>query len=116
MHQLDGTLSERGSALAPGVHQSKLAAICNVSDDDGTIDWVIVLGHVQDGREVPGRPIVQDALLHLQAVGVRVEGLVIVDVRGVELDDYLLALGRKGDTAELQGPFGHGAGLEGPHN
>ena len=60
--------------------------------------------------------MVQDPLLHLQAVGISVECAVVHDVRCVELDHYLFALGGHRDGAELKGPLREAAGLVGPQH
>jgi hypothetical protein len=43
--------------------------------------------------------MIQDSLLHLEAIGVGVECAVVRDLRGVELDHHFLALGCQGDRA-----------------
>ena len=97
VHELHGTLCQGGTSLCPGVHQSQLIAICYILYGNGAIDGVIVLGDIENGGEVPGVSMIQNPLLHLEAIRVGVECAVVGDLRGVELDHHLLALGCQGD-------------------
>lgn len=60
--------------------------------------------------------MIQDSLLHLEAIGVGVECAVVGDFRGEELDHHLLALGCQGDRAEFQGPLRERTGLVAPED
>jgi hypothetical protein len=112
VHELHGTLCQGGTPLCPGVHQSQLISICDILNGNCAIDGVIILGDVENGGEIPGVSMIQDSLLHLEAIRVGVECAVVGDVRGVELDYHLFALGCQGDRAEFQGPFRKRTSLE----
>lgn len=112
VHELHGTLCQGGTPLCPGVHQSQLISICDILNGNCAIDGVIILGDVENGGEIPGVSMIQDSLLHLEAIRVGEECAVIRDLWGVELDHHLLALGCQGDRAEFQGPFRERTGLE----
>ena len=101
VHELDGTLCQRGTSLRSGVHQSQLIAIGDIFDGYGAIDRVIVLSDIENSREVPRVSMIQDSFLHLEAIRVGKECAVVRDFRSVELDDHLLALSCQGDRAEF---------------
>lgn len=112
VHELHGTLCQGGTSLCPGIHQSQLISIGDILYGNGAINGVIVLSDIENGGEVPGVSMIQNPLLHLEAIRVGVECAVVGDLRGVELDHHLLALGCQGDRAEFQGPFRERTGLE----
>jgi hypothetical protein len=74
------------------------------------------LSDVQLRREVPGWSVVEDALLHLKAVRICVECVVIVNIWSEELDDDLLANFLNWDAAKLDNPLRESLLLVKSHN
>jgi len=90
-------------------HHSHLVAIYWISNSDCTVYRIVVLSHIQVWWEVPCGSIVQDSLLHLQAIGVSVESLVVSYLRGLELNDNLFAARLISDVwnrAKFESPLG----------
>lgn len=96
MHQLDLAFLKRGASLRSIIHHGQSLLLSSVSDLDGRVDWIEVSSDVHIGaivvvRNVPCGSVVEDSLLHVEAVCIGVEGLLIVEARAAELDDDLVA-------------------------
>lgn len=92
LHQLDSALLNHSACLRSGVHHNHGLVLVLVLDADGCLDGVVVGGDVLVGGEVPGCSVVESSLHHLEPVAVGGEIVVVVDVKGLEVDGHFLAL------------------------
>jgi hypothetical protein len=93
LHELDSTIDEHGATLRAIIHDGHLGVGGFVNNGDGIIDGVVVGSDIkttfEDGQ-VPCWSVVQDALLHFEAVWIGVEHLIVIQV-GVEIHSHFLA-------------------------
>lgn len=94
VHDFDvaGSLEVSRATSGPLDHDSGLSGHLLVPDGDSTSDWVVVGRDVLVTRVVPHGSEVEDSLLHLETIGVGVEGLVVVsEAIELEVHDHVLA-------------------------
>jgi hypothetical protein len=104
LHQLDSSLLDDWASLWAGVHDSHLELL--LLDGDAGLDGVVVPCDVLSATPFPGGSVVEDTFLHLQAIGVSVEGVLVVDVEAVEVDSDLLSFVWVRHAVDDNLPFG----------
>lgn len=68
LHELDSSRSNRGTSLRSIVHHGHSSIGVDVSDRDGRVNWVVVVGYSLASIKIPGGSVILDSLLHFEAI------------------------------------------------
>lgn len=99
------TVLKDRAALWPVIHHDHLHVGRLVNNRDRCLDRVVIRSYIQStvhDLEIPSVSVVQLASLHFEPVWVRIEHTLIIQLRGIEIDRYLMSnLSVLGDTKQL---------------
>lgn len=74
------------------VHDGNLQVLGKVAHGNGRVDWVVVVIDSHLGFQSEVRTVILDALLHLKAVRVSVEGILVVEASEAPLSNDFSSL------------------------
>jgi len=88
------TIIKHRATLGSIVGNDERKILCSVLDCNSRVNGEVVARNRLVTSQIPSRSVVEDALLHLEAVGVSVEGVVVIQVVGKEVCcDFLATTG-----------------------
>ncbi len=89
LHELNSALLEDGTTLRTGVHEVHLEVV--LLDGDASLDGVVVGCDILRTTPFPSRSVVEYSFLHLQPIGISIEGILVIDIQALEVDSNLLS-------------------------